>query len=349
MTRPCVFVGSDFILDDVLDQVAQQLGAGGAAIVRGPRATPTEHPRYTPDLYATLFGRADVILVTTRVKVPYVLLDAAPRLRAVVFPSIGVDTLDVPDATRRGLMVAHGPTPENFIAMAESTVMLASAMMLELHKKERELRERLPRPLKQSARMLHGKTLGLVGLGRIARAVAQRLAGWGVRIVAHDPHVDAADVPDGVTLVDFATLLRESDVVSLHVVLDETTRKLIGASELRAMKPTAFLINTSRGGVVDGEALAQAIRERWIEGAAIDTFEIEPLPADSPLRTLDNVILTNHSVGHTREIYESLVPAAVTNVQRILEGRMPLYPKNPEVEPAWRARLAMLGSREAAA
>ena len=341
-TSPRVFVGTDFILDEVLDQISDALAARGIEVVRGPRAQAGNKPVYSHAEYLPLVDRADIILVTTRFKVPPAMLDAAPRLRGVVFPSIGVDTLDIDDASRRGLIVAHGPTPENFIAMAESTVMLMVTLMLEVQRKERELRQSLPRPAMPSARMLSGKTIGIIGYGRIGRAVAERLAGWGVRLIVHDPHIDASALPSHVSAVDLPALLRESDVVSLHVVLNEETRHMIGAAELRLMKPSAFLINTSRGPVVDEVALHRALAERWIQGAAIDTFEVEPLPADSPLRELDNVILTNHCVGHTREIYESLVPAAVENVTRILAGQPPLYPKNLEVLPAWQARLKEL-------
>ena len=338
--RRTVFVGSDLALDDVLEQIADALVARNIDVQRGPRATQTENPKYTPDRYAELFGRAEIVMVTTRVQVPPALLDAAPLLRGIVFPSIGTETLDVADATRRGLIVAHGPTPENFISMAEATVMLAVALMIELHAKERQLRQMLPRPRTLTSRMLSGKTLGLIGFGRIGRAVAERLAAWGVKLLVHDPHVDRGTVPDGISVVDLPYLLRESDVVSLHVIVNDTTRKMIGRAELRMMKPTSYLINTSRGTVVDQDALLEALRGKWIAGAALDTFQTEPLPASSALRELDNVILTNHSVGHTKDIYESLVPAAVENVTRILAGEPPLYPKNPEVLPAWRARVA---------
>ena len=170
-TSPRVFVGTDFILDEVLDQISDALAARGIEVVRGPRAQAGNKPVYSHAEYFPLVNRADIILVTTRFKVPPAMLDAAPRLRGVVFPSIGVDTLDIDDASRRGLIVAHGPTPENFIAMAESTVMLMVTLMLEVQSKERELRQSLPRPAMPSARMLSGKTIGIIGYGRIGLAV----------------------------------------------------------------------------------------------------------------------------------------------------------------------------------
>jgi D-3-phosphoglycerate dehydrogenase len=190
--------------------------------------------------------------------------------------------------------------------------------------------------------MLRGKTVGLVGLGRIARGVVQRLAGWDVQVVACDPYVAQAAAPAGVRMVALDELLRESDVVSVHTTLTPETRHLIGARELSLMKPTAFFINTARGGMVDEAALYEALAAGRLAGAALDAFELEPLPLDSPLRSLPNVILTPHMIGHTREIFDAIPPAAIENVERLMRGEPPLYWRNPEVEPRWRERLARL-------
>ena len=144
-------------------------------------------------------------------------------------------------------------------------------------------------------------------------------------------------------MVDLPTLLRTSDVVSVHVTLTSETRHLLGAAELRLMQPHAYLVNTARGGVLDEQALSQVLRDGVIAGAALDVFEQEPVAPESPLRTLDNVILTPHMIGHSRELMAALPPAAAENVLRVLRGEPPLYVKNPEVLPAWRQRLAALG------
>jgi len=143
--------------------------------------------------------------------------------------------------------------------------------------------------------------------------------------------------------LDLPTLLRTSDVVSLHVTLTSETRHLLGAAELRLMQPHSYLINTARGGALDEQALYQILQDGAIAGAAIDVFEAEPLALESPLRTLDNMILTPHMVGHSRELMAAIPPAAAENVLRVLRGEPPLYVKNPEVIPAWRQRLAALG------
>ena len=140
-------------------------------------------------------------------------------------------------------------------------------------------------------------------------------------------------------MTDLPTLLRTSDVVSVHVTLTSETSHLLGAAELRLIQPHAYLINTARGGAIDEPALYQVLRDGLIAGAAIDVFEAEPLPMDSPLRTLDNVILTPHMVGHSRELMAAIPPVAVENVLRVLRGEAPLYVKNPEVLPVWHQRL----------
>ena len=140
------------------------------------------------------------------------------------------------------------------------------------------------------------------------------------------------------------TLLRNSDIVNVLVELTAQTHGMIGAAELAMMRRDACLVNTARGAVVDEAALAQALRDGVIAGAALDAFATEPLAADSPLRTLDNVILTPHNIGHTRELIDSFVPATYENVVRIAAGEPPLYFKNPQVLPKWRERLARLGA-----
>lgn len=193
--------------------------------------------------------------------------------------------------------------------------------------------------------------MGLVGFGRIGRAVAALLQPFGVTLLVHHPGSRSEDVGTCATLVDLPTLLRAADLVSLHVTLNASSRALVGEREFALMKPTAYLINTSRGEVVVEHALVDALRCGSIAGAALDTFEREPLAADHPLRSLPNLILTPHMVGQTREALAALVPAAVENVRRILAGELPLHCRNPSAATRWRERLRRLpgASRTAAA
>jgi D-3-phosphoglycerate dehydrogenase len=341
MKRPVVFVGSDHAVADLLDDIAAELRKRQVEVIRGRIATPPALTEYPREEWPALFGRSDAMVITVRTRVPRALLESASRLRGIVFPTIGTEAIDLADARDLGLIIGHGPTQENLIGMAESTVMLIAALFLDLPGKERMTRLNGPRPSLKAmkARLVRGKTIGLVGIGRIARGVAERLAPWNVRILAADPYVRPESLPRGIELVDLPTLLRESDLVSLHVTLTSETRHMIGMNELALMKPTAYLVNTARGNAVDEQALIQALHSGRLAGAALDVFEKEPLPTDSPLRELDNVILTSHIAGHVAEMHESFLDTALQNITRILEGELPLHVRNPDAIAAWKTRV----------
>jgi D-3-phosphoglycerate dehydrogenase len=335
--------GLVFVTGDRLgDQLTALLEEAGCQVVRGPQPNPPALTLFPRQEWPRWFGETDVLVVSPRDVCSREVMAAAPRLRAVVSTVIGVDTIDMDAANDMGLIVGHGAMPENYLGVSEATAMLVAALLLDLSGKERLLRTNAPRPAQMQARMVRGKTIGLIGMGRTARGVVERLAGWGVSFQAYDPYVPQEAAPAGVTMTDLPTVLRTSDVVSVHVTLTSETRHMLGAAELRLMQPSAYLINTARGGAIDEQALYQVLRDGVIAGAAIDVFEAEPLPMDSPLRTLDNVMLTPHMVGHSRELMAAIPPAAAENVLRVLRGELPLYVKNPEVLPAWRRRLAAL-------
>ena len=335
--------GVVFVTGDRLgDRVADLLGAEGCQVIRGPKPNPPALTTLSQEDWPRLFSETDVIVASPRDVCSRDILEAAPRLRGVVSAVIGVDTIDMDAASELGLIVGHGAMPENYLGVSESTVLLIAALCLDLHGKERLLRDNAARPAQLRARMVRGKTIGLIGMGRAARGVVERLAGWDVRLQACDPYVPQAEAPEGVTMVSMETLLRTSEVVSVHVTLTAETRHLLGEAELRLMRPEAYLINTARGGVIDEAALYRILRDGVIAGAAIDVFEHEPLAPESPLRTLDNVILTPHMVGHSRELMDAIPPAAAANTLHILRGELPLYTKNPEVYEAWQQRLAQL-------
>jgi len=269
------------------------------------------------------------------------LISAAPRLRAVNSMVIGVETIDVDACTAAGVLVANGAIEENFLGVAEATVLLMLALGLDLKAKERAMRATGTRPAVTRARLLREHTVGLIGLGRIGRSVAERLAPFGVRILGTDPYVThCADVE----IVSLDRLLQESDVVSIHVMLTRETRGLIGPRELALMKPSAYLVNTSRGHIVDEAALAEALNSGGLAAAAIDTFAEEPTPLSNPLFTVDpdRLILTGHCIAHSARIPELLMQAAEENVLREASGEAPEYVVNPSVLDAWHQRLARL-------
>jgi D-3-phosphoglycerate dehydrogenase len=335
--------GVVFVTGDRLgDQLTSLLEAEGCQVIRGPKPNPPALTTFPEADWPQLFSETDVLVVSPRDVWTREIMEAAPRLRGIVSGVIGVDTIDMEAANDLGLIVGHGAMPENYLGVSESTVMLIAALCLDLHGKEAILRTNAPRPPQLRARMVRGKIIGLIGMGRTARGVVARLAGWDVRLQAYDPYVRQTEAPDGVKIVTLETLLRTSEVVSVHVTLTPETRHLLGESELRMMRSDAYLINTARGGVIDEAALYRVLQDNVITGAAIDVFEHEPLSPDSPLRTLDHVILTPHMVGHSQELMAAMPPAAAENTLRILRGEPPLYVKNPEAMEAWQKRLAQL-------
>ncbi|RAG81914.1 dehydrogenase [Streptacidiphilus pinicola] len=329
-----IFVGDDHVLGDVLNRVAARLHEQGLTVVRGPAAPPPLRTEYPQPEWPHYFGRAEAAVISSRTVVTPELMSWAPRLRGLVFASSSTASCDLDAATERGLVVAHGATPPNMEGMAEATVMLLSALMLDLPLKQRQLARGLPRPASHAltARQLAGATVGLVGHGRIAREVVARLRGWKVaRILVATRHPERHRSAPPVEFTDLDTLLAHSDAVSLHLPLTPATRGVIGPAELDRMRPDAVLVNTARGGLVDETALAERLASGRLRGAAIDTFDTEPVPADHPLRGLDNVVLTEHIVGHTRDLFDSLVPTAVEHVHALLAGRRPRYLANPAV------------------
>ncbi|WP_315833511.1 NAD(P)-dependent oxidoreductase [Bradyrhizobium prioriisuperbiae] len=337
-TATTIFVGSDFVLDPALDEVAQALYDRGHRIIRGPKAVPGKQTIFAPGDYERYFGDIDVLVISSRSLVTAGMLAASPRLRGIVFPSIGTESLDLSLAKARDLIVANGATPENFESVAEATVMLMLNLFYDLKGTEHVLRAQLPRPRDLKATMLKGKTVGIIGFGRIGRGVAQRLSGWDIDILVNDPGL-REQPSNNVTLAPLDELLRSSDIVTVHATPAADGTPIIGAGEVSRMKTSAFLVNTSRGRCLDETAVFEALRDNRIAGAALDAFLVEPLPAHSPLRDLDNVILTPHMIAHTRELFASFAPTCVENVERILQAKPPLYIRNPDVLERWQHRV----------
>ena len=233
------------------------------------------------------------------------IMQASQRLRIVAKYTVGVDDIDTEAATELGIMICHAPTESNCFGVAETTLAFMLSLLKKVAQRDADVRAGKWRTAdnyayyvgSRSSDGFPGQTIGIVGLGRIGTRVAQLLAPWRARIIAYDPYVPPAHfLTHGVKSVDYATLLRESDVVSFHVVLTKETRYMFGERELALMKPNAVVINTARGKVIDEKALAKAIESGRIRGAAIDAFEEEPLATESPLRKLgDRVLLSPHS------------------------------------------------------
>lgn len=284
-------------------------------------------PDEMPPPYETLRERVAecdglISLLTDRVDAP--LIGAAPRLRVISNVAVGYDNIDVAAATARGIPVGNTPG-----VLTETTADLAWALILatarripEAERFVRDGRWRTWDPRLLLGYDVHGATLGVVGFGAIGRAVARRAAGFGMRVLAASRSAirNAGDVRQA----GLDELLRESDFVSLHVPLTDETREMIGERELRAMKRTAVLVNTARGGVVDQAALVRALREGWIAGAGLDVAAVEPIPAGDPLLSAPNCVLLPHIGSASHATRERMAEMAVDNCIAGLRGeRLP--------------------------
>ena len=276
-------------------------------------------------------------------------LEASPQLRTVTKYSVGVDDVDVAAATELGILVCHGPTEDNCFAVAENTIALMLALLKKIARRDADVRAGHWREERHAATFLGarvsdgypGITVGLVGLGRIGTRVSQLLAPWRLRIIAYDPYVPPTSfMLAGVERVDYDTLLRHCDVISFHATLSDETRMMFGAREIDLMKPGAVVINTARGKMIDEAAVAAALREGRLGGAAIDAFEEEPLPMDSPLRGIgDTLILSPHATAKTDTIeLRAGAEWAGRSVHDALRGRVPDNVYNKDAIALWKQR-----------
>ncbi len=285
----------------VADKVAE---AGLKLLAQTPEIEVTNcagKPR--EELERALAG-AHALIVRSETRVTADLLTRGPNLRVIARAGTGVDNIDVHAATRRGIAVMNAPGA-NTVSAAEHAMGLLLAQARHIPWAAEAMRRGEWDRKRFEGTELRGKTIGIVGLGRIGGHVAQLARAFGMHVVGHDPYLSperAAELQ--VKLLPLDQLLGQADVVTLHVAHTEQTHHLINSERLKLMKPTAVLVNTARGELVDEAALAEAVREKRIGGAAIDVFAVEPLPADAPLRKLERVILTPHLAASTAEAQE---------------------------------------------
>ncbi|MFC1931995.1 2-hydroxyacid dehydrogenase [Chloroflexota bacterium] len=247
-------------------------------------------------------------------------MDAAPNLKVIANIAVGYNNIDIEAATRRGIRVSNTPG-----VVTETTADLAFGLLLSIARRITETNNltlkggwKMWGPMDMLGQDVHHKTLGIVGMGRIGSAIAKRASGFSMKVVYHDAIRRTDEAELGVEYIDdIPTLLGMSDFITLHVPLMKETRHLIGAKEFSLMKPTAILINASRGGVVDQKALYEALKKKKIWGAAIDVTEEEPISPNDPLLTLDNIIITPHIGTQT---WGTGVEMSVLAVENLLAG-----------------------------
>ncbi len=301
--------------------VADKIALDGLAPLKeDPRFALVVKPGLAGEELARAIAEADAVIVRSATKIPREALAYATRLKVIGRAGVGVDTIDVEAATERGVAVLNAPAG-NTISAAELAFALVLAFVRRIPAADRSMRAGEWERAKLGGTELYGKTLGLVGAGRIGGEVARRARAFGMRVAVYDPYLNEERARSlDVELAPLDDVLRRADVVSLHVPLTESTTGLVGDDALGKMKKTAILVNASRGEVVDEAALVRALSEKRIAGAALDVYAQEPLPRDHPLRALDNVVLTPHLAASTEEAQDRAGVIVAEQVAAALEG-----------------------------
>ncbi len=307
--------------------VAEQLAPEGVEILRAAHDV-DERVGLSKDEYLAILAEYDALVVRSQVQVDAEMISRGARLAVIGRAGVGVDNVDLDAATRAGITVVNAPTG-NTIAAAEHTLGLLYALARNIAAADASFRRGEWKRSQFTGVELRGKTLGLVGFGKIGQAVAVRAKAMEMTVLVADPFV-TADLAalHGAEVVELADLLERSDVVSLHVPKNRTTAGMIGARELGRMKPTAFVLNVARGGVVDEAALADALAAGTIAGAAVDVYTQEPPPADNPLRGAPHTVLTPHLGASTAEAQVRVAVEASQQVLDVLAGRPARYAVN---------------------
>jgi glyoxylate reductase len=295
-------------------------------------------PEYAPPPKSIIIEKArdvDALATLLSDKIDAEVFDAAPKLKIVAQMAVGFDNIDVQEATKRGIYVTNTPEvlTDTTADFAWALLMAVARRVVEADKYVRTGQWKVSwHPSMFLGRDVHGATIGIVGAGRIGYAVAKRAKGFNMKILYYDviPRPDMERELDA-KQVDLDTLLREADFVSIHVPLIKETYHLINADKLKLMKKTAYLINNSRGPVVDEKALYVALKEGIIAGAGLDVFEQEPTPVDNPLLKLDNVVVAPHISSASYETRSKMAEMVAENLVAFFEGRKPPNLVNPEV------------------
>lgn len=298
--------------------LADRIPATGLAPLQDDHFELIESTGLTGDALQEALADVDAVVIRSSTTLDAAALQDAGRLRVIGRAGVGVDNIDLEAATARGIAVFNAPSG-NTTSAAELTMALILAAVRNVAGADRSMRAGEWDRTRFRGSELHGKTLALIGAGRIGGEVARRARAFGMDVIAHDPYLqDERARQLRITPVSLEEAMEQGDVISMHVPLTDSTRNLIGPAELGLMKPTAFLVNAARGGVLDELALVDAVREGRIAGAALDVYEVEPLPADHPLRSTENVLLTPHLGAATLEAQHNVAFEVAKSVRSAL-------------------------------
>jgi D-3-phosphoglycerate dehydrogenase / 2-oxoglutarate reductase len=306
--------------------VAEPLAKQGLEILRAHHEVDVKIG-LTPEELCAIVGDYDALLVRSQVKVTAEIMAHASRLVVIGRAGVGVDNVDLEAATRAGVVVVNAPTG-NTVSAAEQTIALMLALARKTAAADASMRKGEWKRSAFTGVELRGRTLGIIGLGKIGQAVADRARGLEMSIIGYDPFVTADQAAlHGIALVDLDAIIEKADVITVHVPLNKATRSIIGPEQIARLKPGVMLVNVARGGVYDEAAVAAALADGKIAGAAFDVYEKEP-PVDSPLLTAPNTVLTPHLGASTAEAQVRVAEEACEQVIDVLAGRSARYAVN---------------------
>ena len=290
-------------------------------------------PGLKPEELISTIGDYEALIVRSQTKVPAKVIEAGKRLQVIARAGVGIDNIDVEEATRYGIMVVNAPTA-NTVSAAEHTIALILASARNIPQANAVLKSGVWRRSDFLGTEVRDKTLGIIGLGKVGSEVARRARGLEMKLIAYDPFISVEYANNlQVKLVPLEQLLKESDFITLHLPLTASTKRLLKAKELALVKPTARIINCSRGGLIDEEALAKAVREKRVAGAAIDVFPTEPT-TKSVLFEEDNIIVTPHLGASTTEAQATAAKDVAKQIIDVFKGQPPRYSVNAPFIPA---------------
>ena len=321
------------------EDIVRALEAAGCEVTLGRLFTDSWH--YTEDELVDKVRDMDAIMISTGDgNITRQVMEAGTKLKVIAKRAIGVGDIEVSAATDLGILVTNTPIEEHYLSVAEYTVAMILSLAKNFKLADHNARRGLWRSVSHT--FLRYKTVGIVGLGRIGSRVAQLLHPFEVKFLAYDPYIPAerAKAVD-VELTDLETLLKGSDVVTLHAVETPETTGLIGEAELGMMKSTAYLVNTARGGLIDAGALAKALREKVIAGAALDVFKPEIPQPGNPLLDEDihfQTLFSPHAAGLNPEVLWRWPLVQMENCLSVLRGEVPEFVVNPEAISKWQSR-----------
>ncbi len=319
--------------------VTDPISEEGLQLLRNYAQVDTRIGAKSPEIIS-IIGDYEALLVRSQTQVTADVIRAGKKLQVIGRAGVGVDNIDLDEATRQGIIVVNAPTG-NTISAAEHTIALMLCLARYIPQANAVLKTGVWRRNDFMGTEVRGKTLGLIGLGNVGSEVARRARGLEMRIIALDPFVSVDYARNlQVELVSMEQILKESDFISLHLPLTPQTKGLIGDKELAMVKPTARIINCARGGLIDEAALAKAVKDKKLAGAAVDVFPKEPA-TESPLFAVDNIIVTPHLGATTTEAQALAATMVVEQVIDVIKGQMPRYAVNaPFIAPETMAVLA---------